>query len=123
MSDRAARQRTVRLADMGAAWFTLVGFAVLALGGAQNRHEDAIDDYKTERTRVLALSGERHLDYGLELRKKGLTLQAAAQILMAVEASQGRNPAAETVLNLMRTYQDEFWKHKLEKPTREQLEI
>lgn len=94
----------------------------LALALLQGRREDAIDDFKEERTRVLALSGQRHLEYGLELRRKGLTLQAAAQILVAVEASQGRNRAAEIVLGVMRAYQDEFWKRKLEKPSREQIE-
>ncbi len=95
---------------------------VLASLSVQSRREDAIDEYKEERTRVLALSGQRHLEYGLELRKKGLTLQAAAQILIAVEASQGRNKTAQFILGLMRTYQDEFWKRKIEKPSRERLE-
>jgi len=95
---------------------------ILAAPLLQGRREDAIADFKKERMRVLLLSGQRHLEYGLELRKKGLTLQAAAQIQMAVEASQGRNPAAELVLNLMRAYEDEFWKRKIEKPTRERLE-
>ena len=71
---------------------------------------------------MLLLSGQRHLEYGLELRKKGLTTQAAAQILMAVEASQGRNETAELVLALMRTYEDAFWKRVIEKPSRERLE-
>ena len=88
----------------------------------QGRREDAIEDFKEERTRVLALSGQRHLEYGLELRKKGLTTQAAAQILMAVEASQGKNKTAELILGLMRAYEDEFWKRRIEKPTREKLE-
>lgn len=95
---------------------------VLASLLPQGRREKALEDFKEERTRVLALSGQRHLEYGLELRKKGLTTQAAAQILMAVEASQGRNPGAKLVLSLMRKYEDAFWKRKIEKPTPEKLE-
>jgi hypothetical protein len=90
-------------------------------GAVQRRREDAIDDYKKERTRVLALAGQRHLEYGLELRRKGLTTQAAAQIVLAVEVAQGRNPGAEVVLGVMRTYQDAFWKRKIEKPSDEKL--
>src|SRR5262245_34732272 len=90
---------------------------VLALAAPwlQGRREEAIEDFKKERTEVLLLSGQRHLEYGLELRKKGLTTQAAVQIVMAVEASQGRNSTAQLVLNLMRQYEDEFWKKKIEK--------
>src|SRR5262245_28456815 len=103
----------------------LIAVPLLVLGSlaVQDRRADAIEEDKKERTRVLVLSGQRHLEFGLERRKKGLTLQAAAQIPLAVEASQGRNETAEFVLNLMRAYQDEFWKRKLEKPTRERIEI
>jgi hypothetical protein len=102
----------------------LVALALFLLASPlqNSRREKALDDFKEERTRVLALSGQRHLEYGLELRKKGLTTQAAAQIVMAVEASQGRNPTAELILRIMRTYEDEFWKRKIEKPTRDKLE-
>jgi hypothetical protein len=102
----------------------LLAGSLLVLGSlfVQSRREDALEEYKEERTRVLALSGQRHLEYGLELRKKGLTLQAGSQILMAVEASQGRNKTAVFILNLMRAYQDEFWKRRIEKPSRERLE-
>src|SRR5688572_27770196 len=89
---------------------------------SQGRREKALEDFKEERTRMLLYSGQRHLEYGLELRKKGLTIQAAAQILMAVEASQGRNSGATLVLRLMRTYEDAFWKRKIEKPSRDKLE-
>src|SRR5262245_45284995 len=102
---------------------TAAALALLLAGPfLQGRREKALDDFKEERTRVLALSGQRHLEYGLELRKKGLTTQAASQIVMAVEASQGRNKTAVLILGLMRQYEDEFWKRKIEKPAPEKLE-
>jgi hypothetical protein len=70
---------------------------------------------------VLVASGERHLDYGLELRDKGLVVQAATQIVLAVDASQGRNSQAALVLALLRQFQDDFWKRKLARPTPEKL--
>src|SRR5262245_48458225 len=101
---------------------TAAALALLLAGPfLQGRREKALDDFKEERTRVLAECGQRHLEYGLDLRKKGLTTQAASQILVAVEASMGRNPGANLVLDLMRTYEDAFWKRKPVRPTPQKL--
>lgn len=88
---------------------------------AQARQEAAIEAFKEERERVLIACGQRHLEYGLELRKQGLTLQAATQIVLGVDASRGRNETAEFILRLMRQFEDAFWKRKLGKPSAEKL--
>lgn len=118
---RSRRVEAVNLVSMRST--PLAALAVLLVSPVlQGRREKALDDFKEERTRVLSLSGQRHLEYGLELRKKGLTTQAAAEIVIAVEASQGRNRTAQLILGLMRTYEDEFWKRKIEKPSSDKLE-
>ncbi|HEX6881837.1 MAG TPA: hypothetical protein VF530_00570 [Planctomycetota bacterium] len=88
---------------------------------AQARKEAAIEAFKEERERVLIECGQRHLEYGLELRKQGMTLQAATQIVLGVDASRGRNGTAEFILRLMRQFEDAFWKRKLGKPSAEKL--
>jgi hypothetical protein len=74
---------------------------------------------KVRHTKVY--SGQRHLELGVECRKKGLTSQAAVQILLAVEVSDRQNPGANTVLHLMRTLDDDFWKKKRNKPSQAKL--
>lgn len=98
----------------------LVGLALL-LGASQGKREQAILDFKAERERVLVQCGERHLEYGLELRKKGLTLAAAAEITLAVEVSRGRHERAGFVLGLMRQFDDAFWKRRIERPSAARL--
>jgi hypothetical protein len=95
---------------------------LLASPSPQGRLEQAILDFKLERERVLVQCGQRHLDYGLELRKKGLTLQAATQLTQAVEASRGLNDNARYVLGLMQQYDDAFWKRKGARPGAARLE-
>jgi hypothetical protein len=75
--------------------------------------ERELDQYRARRC---YLAGQRHLEYGLELREKGLTTQAAAQIVRAVEVSEGQNFGALRVLSIMRDLDDRFWKRKVEKP-------
>lgn len=99
----------------------LAALACLSLA-VQGRKEEALRDFKKERDRVLVESGQRHLDYGLELRKKGLTIQAAAQLVVAVDASLGKNENAAFVLHLMRSLEDGFWKRKVETPAAARLE-
>lgn len=101
--------------------YALLLTAVLALA-PQEKREQAIEDFKAERERILIECGQRHLDYGLDLRKRGLTLQAATQISLAVEASKGRNEGALMVLGLLRNLEEGFWKRKLSKPSSSQLE-
>ncbi|MBK7877710.1 MAG: hypothetical protein IPJ77_18655 [Planctomycetes bacterium] len=66
--------------------------------------------------------GQRHLEYGLDLRKQGLPTQAAAQIVLAVETSDGKNPGANTVLSIMRQYDEAFWKRHGSRPSKTKLE-
>jgi hypothetical protein len=80
--------------------------------GGQRSHEEALEEFKQERFRVLHESGQRHLEYGLELRKKGLRIQAAAQIVLSVDVSRGRNGTARYVLELMRSFEDGFWRRR-----------
>ncbi|NOT30829.1 MAG: hypothetical protein HOP15_10325 [Planctomycetes bacterium] len=97
--------------------------APLAAGFAQDgRREEALEAFKEERQRVLVQIGQRHLEYGVELRDKGLHLQAAMQLVLAVDASRGRNERARVVLGVMRRYQDAFWKRRPAAPTPARLE-
>lgn len=90
-----------------------LAFAVLLLSiPAQFTREKRIEEYKEERTRVRLECGQRHLEYALELRDKGLVVQSAAQIVIAVEVAEGKHPGANLVLRIMRTYEDAFWRRK-----------
>jgi hypothetical protein len=97
--------------------------ACLALAPSQSQalREEAIQLFKEERERVLVACGQRHLEYGLELRKQGLTLQAATQIALSVDVSRGRNETAKRILGILRQFEDAFWKRKLDKPSAEKL--
>lgn len=71
-----------------------------------------------EKLRELDLEqSQRHLEYGLELRKQGMTAQAAQQIVLAAEVGRGLNPGATTVLSIMRQYDAAFWKRFGDKPS------
>jgi hypothetical protein len=97
--------------------------ACTLFGAPQERTERTILDLKAERERILVESGERHLEYGLELRRKGLTIQAATQITLAVEVSSGKNEHARFVLGLLRDLEDDFWKRRIERPSAERLAV
>lgn len=99
----------------------LIAAAILALV-PQGSREKRIEDFKEERTRVLLECGKRHLDYALELRDKGLVVQSAAQLVQAVEVSEGRHEGATFVLSLMRHYDDAFWKRRVTKVPEARLE-
>jgi len=101
---RAAPLRAVALALLAA---SLVG---------QTSTDLLVADFYKVRTRELAEAGQRHLELGSWARKAGLVPQATAQFLRAVEVSQGKNPGAEMVLNIMRSYGDAFWRKKREHP-------
>src|SRR5262245_4577833 len=93
--------------------------ALLTLVGslfAQTSTDMLVADFHKVRTRELAEAGQRHLQLGSWARDRRLVPQATAQFLRAVEVSQGTNPNAVTVLNLMRSYGDAFWKGKREHP-------
>ncbi len=79
-------------------------------------------EFSARKQKVLAVCGQRHLEYGLDLRKKGLATQAAAQIVLAAEVAEGNNYGASYVLSLMRSFDDAFWKKKIEKPGEKKIE-
>ncbi len=74
------------------------------------------------RTKALVEAGQRHLEYGVQLRKEGLCVQAAEQIVRAVEVSGGQNPGALTVLHLMQDLEDRFWKRNNPRPGASKLD-
>ena len=61
---------------------------------------------------------QRHLEYGLELRKQGMTTQAAAEIVLASELGRGRNPGATQIMYIMRQYDAAFWKKYGSRPSK-----
>jgi hypothetical protein len=100
-----------------------MSLAVLVLALVpQGSREKRIADYKEERTKVLIEAGQRHLEYALELRDKGLTVQSAAQLVLAVEVSEEKNPGATLVLSYLRYFDDAFWKKKRATVTPSKLE-
>lgn len=78
--------------------------------------------FEKRRNEMMLAQSQRHLEYGLELRKQGLPTQAAAQIVLAAELGGGRNPAALQVLSIMRQYDEAFWKRHGSRPTARKLE-
>ncbi|MCI0587492.1 MAG: hypothetical protein L0323_11690 [Planctomycetes bacterium] len=104
------------------AWTRLHFLASIALAGlgaaARGQQDVARREFEKKREETVLRAGQRHLEYGVELRKRGLTTQAAEQILLAVEVSEGRNPGATQVLSLMRALDDKFWSKKAPKPTK-----
>ena len=113
----------VRVSNTKPNGMRVAAFLALTLApAAQVRMERALEDFKQDRDKALIQIGQRHLEYGLELRKQGLTLQAAAQIVQSVDASLGRNETAKFILDLMRAFEDAFWKRRLAKPSAAKLE-
>ncbi|MGH7151537.1 MAG: hypothetical protein ACREIU_12605, partial [Planctomycetota bacterium] len=55
---------------------------------AQAPKEAALKEFEKRRLEGLFRSGQRHLEFGAEIRKRGLTTQSAEQLLLAVEASE-----------------------------------
>lgn len=84
--------------------------------------ERDLREYEQRRLALQLESGQRHLEYGLALRKKGLTTPAAEQLFLAVETSDGHHGTAEVVLKLMRDRSDDFWKLDRKRPSRAQLD-
>jgi hypothetical protein len=65
---------------------------------------------------------QRHLEYGLELRKQGMPTQAATEIILAAELGHGRNPGATQVLFIMRQYDAAFWKKYGSRPSKGKID-
>ena len=95
---------------------------VFALGAsasaAQFPEPTAWTPFEKKKVELELAQSERHLEYGLELRKQGLPTQAAAEIVRAVELGKGRNPGATNVMYVMRSYDAAFWKKYGSKPSK-----
>jgi hypothetical protein len=89
---------------------------------AQRPDATARRDYEERLRKWKIEAGQRHLELGVECRKKGLTTQAAEQIVLSVEVSEGLNPGATMVLSLMRRFEDDFWRKRAPKPNAGKLE-
>ncbi len=81
----------------------------VAPAGAQ-ANDDRAALWERKKLTLLLEQSQRHLEYGLELRKQGMTTQAAAEIILAAEIGKGKNPGATQVLYVMRQYDAAFWK-------------
>src|SRR5262245_62828947 len=104
---------------MAARWLLTLG--LLAAASAQTASEMIATDYLRKRDDALAEAGQRHLQLGSWARKQGLVPQATAQFVAAVDVSKGKNPGAQTVLGIMRSYGDAFWTKKRTRPPRAML--
>ena len=79
-------------------------------------------EFEKKRIKFLVEAGQRHLLLGDWCRKANLIPQATAEFVLAVEISEGHNQGANTVLGIMRAYDDAFWKRGLPKPGKLQLD-
>lgn len=79
-------------------------------------NERVIAEFDKRRTKVLAEAAQRRLRLGSWCRDMGLVRQATAQFLRAQEVGEGQNPGAVTVVNLMRSLDDAFWKKNRKNP-------
>lgn len=96
------------------ALLALALFGGVAYARAQSK---ALEQFEAKLRELDLEQSQRHLEYGLELRKQGMTAQAAQQIVLAAEVGRGLNPGATTVLGIMREYDAAFWKRFGDKPT------
>lgn len=95
----------------------LVVLAACAAGiTAQSVNEMLVRDYEKKRKDELIATGQRHVDLGWSIKDKGLIAQATWQFVRAVELSEGTHQGAAMVLNIVRTYEDAFWKKRRKKP-------
>lgn len=103
---------------------SLLALVAFAAGSAFAQAGDRAlaESFAKKKRELLVQVGQRHLEYGLELRKQGLPTQAAAQIVLAVETSEGANPGANTVLSIMRQYDEAFWKRHGSRPSKTKVE-
>jgi hypothetical protein len=97
-----------------------LAFALLAALSPQSKENRG--DFESKRLSWLVTSGQRHLEYAVELRKQGMPVQCAEQLRLAVEVSEGKNEGASMVLSIMRNLDDKFWKKTSAKATPGKLE-
>jgi hypothetical protein len=111
---------------MSARAFAVAALAVVlacATSFAQDKRTDALRaDFEHKLRKLFIERGQEHLKLGIECRDKGLTTQAAEQFVLAVSVSRGENPGANTVLSMMRQYEDAFWKKRAPRPTEQRRE-
>lgn len=95
---------------------------VLALAAPRGGVDD-LEKFSEKRREVLLEAGDRHLELGLWARKKGLVAQATNELFLAVELSEGTHRGASTVLSLMRSLDDGFWKKRRPTPSSSTVRI
>ena len=108
------RSRALLLAMILAALFSALGFA--------QSKASAATQFLSRKAELELEQSQRHLEYGLELRKQGLTLQSAEEIVLAAQLGAGRNPGAAQVLSIMRQYDAAFWKRYGSRPSKAKIE-
>jgi hypothetical protein len=86
------------------------------LARAQSAGDMVLADYQRQRDAQLADAGQRHLQVGSWARKQGLVPQSASEFVRAVEVAEGKCPGATTVLGLMRSYGEAFWRGNKKHP-------
>ena len=97
----------------------LLALALAARGvAAQSPSDLLLADYKKQYDDQLAEAGMRHVQLGSWARKQGLVPQSSSQFVRAVEVAEGKCEAATTVLNLMRSYGEAFWRDAKKRPSK-----
>lgn len=71
---------------------------------------EALQDYEKVKRKTLIDAASRHLELGSWCRDRGMTAQATAEFLAAVEVSEGAHPGAIRLVSIMRSLDERFWK-------------
>jgi len=96
----------------------LIALVFCATCVAQSAGDLLRRDYQKRLDAELIATGQRHVDLGWGIRNSGLISQCTYQLVLAVELSEGKHRGAASVLHIVRTYKDAFWKKKRKKPRR-----
>lgn len=100
----------------------LVALLAAAPAAAQTHNEIQVRAYEKKRKEELIATGQRHVDLGWSIKDKGLIPQATYQFVLAVELSEGQHQGAAMVLNIVRQYEEAFWKKRRKKPRKGALQ-
>lgn len=95
----------------------LLGSSLASLKG-QTASDQLVAEYKKRHREELLAAGQRHVSLGWSIKDSGLIAQATWQFVRAVEVSEGQHPGANTVLNIVRNYEEAFWKKRRKTPAR-----
>src|SRR5688572_26918311 len=100
-----------------AALLLILAWLAVFASPASGQSKQALAQFADKQRTLILEQSQRHLEYGLELRKQGMVAQSAEQIILAAELGRGQHPGANQVLSIMRRYDDAFWKRFGTKPT------